>query len=308
MSAHPLCIFVLATMLPVCAKAEIPCPPMPGVSTTVTKDVKGDIDVQVGRLGPVKAGEIGIKADVAAKAVFEKFPNIDRLVVLQTMTATYCVMLREDDALTATEKLKRWETFQLKVLNLNSASTPNDSPGTTRVASQDALPSKKAPPPKKEQPPTQDQGGEEDSDWGAITTSTAYFNFRQLQLLTNNADDIGAVSGKANDKSGTGVLFHGHIHQSKGTGEVQIGIWDSVAAGGGLPFAWRIPVVQTAPTPSENGAEVYLQTGKTVFRFNGDFENSMWTGTVEREDLSTGKRTFIGNFEIIACKIFDCDD
>ena len=104
------------------------------------------------------------------------------------------------------------------------------------------------------------------------------------------------------------MIFSGHIHQSTGTGEVEIAIWDSIAAQDGEPTTWKVPVVQVTPTLSKNGAEVYLQSGTAVFRFNGDFANSLWIGTVERKDLSNGELTFIGNFSIASCRIFDCSD
>ena len=102
-----------------------PCPQMPSVMTATAKDVRSDINVNVGELGPIKVGEIGVKTDVLTKSIFEKFPNADRLLTLDTLVATYCPMLRNSD-LSDVEKIDRWEAFQSKVLDLKGAKNGAD--------------------------------------------------------------------------------------------------------------------------------------------------------------------------------------
>jgi hypothetical protein len=108
------------------AKGDMPCPPMPDAVTTIAHDVKSDIDASVGSLGKLKVGQIGVKTDVVAKSIFEKYPNLDRLLTLQTMAATYCALLRES-TLSDGEKLNRWEAFQTKALDLK------EQAGTGRI-------------------------------------------------------------------------------------------------------------------------------------------------------------------------------
>jgi hypothetical protein len=120
-------VYAVWALLPAFTHAEIPCPPMPAAVTTIAHDVKSDIDTKVGLLGPIKAGDLSIKTDVAGKSVFERYPNIDRLLTLQTMTATYCALLR-DSTLTPNEKLDRWEAFQRGVLKLGAESIPQTAP------------------------------------------------------------------------------------------------------------------------------------------------------------------------------------
>jgi hypothetical protein len=108
---------------------------MPDAITTVTHDVKADIQLSVGALGKLKVGDIAGKADVAARSIFEKYPNLDRLVALQTMAATYCSMLR-DSKLADVEKISRWETFQAKVLDLNERTRSGDEGGRIKVRPQ----------------------------------------------------------------------------------------------------------------------------------------------------------------------------
>lgn len=103
--------------------ASIKCPPMPNAVTDVNKDVRSDISGSVAALGKVKAGDISVKTEVVAKNLFDKYPNVDRLVALQTMAATYCQMLDASN-LTDNEKLARWERFQEKVLNLQAEPLP----------------------------------------------------------------------------------------------------------------------------------------------------------------------------------------
>lgn len=107
--------------------AAISCPPMPAAVTDVNRDIKSDISASVGKLGPVKAGEIGTKTEVIAKNLFEKYPNIDKLLALQTMAATYCSMLASS-SISDSEKITRWEKFQERVLELKTRPpTPVDT-------------------------------------------------------------------------------------------------------------------------------------------------------------------------------------
>lgn len=73
--------------------AKIVCPPMPDAVTQVNRDVRSSIEVAVGSVAKVKAGDVSIQTDVSAKNLFEKFPNADKIVVMQMMSATYCSIL-----------------------------------------------------------------------------------------------------------------------------------------------------------------------------------------------------------------------
>ncbi len=124
---HPRITFALPVLLlsgtpP--AFAAFTCPPMPAAVTTVSTDVKSDISASVGTLGKAKAGEIAIKTETEAKNLFAKYPNVDKLLALQTMSATYCDMLKSTTALREIEKIDRWERFQDKVLDLRARPAP----------------------------------------------------------------------------------------------------------------------------------------------------------------------------------------
>lgn len=107
------------------ARAEIVCPPMPGDPTKVGHNIKSDIEAKVGSLGKISAAEIAVKTEVTAKSLFDKFPNADRLAALQTMSSTYCSIIK-DEAISPIERANRWENFQdkmLKLMTMNTSST-----------------------------------------------------------------------------------------------------------------------------------------------------------------------------------------
>ena len=99
------------------ARAEITCPPYPPNVSEKARNVKSDIDASAGRLGSIKAVEIQIKTEVEAKNLFEKFPHVDKVLMLQILASSTCGML-EKSRLSDEEKIKRWEHFQDKFMEL----------------------------------------------------------------------------------------------------------------------------------------------------------------------------------------------
>lgn len=126
------------------AHAAFTCPPMPTAITNVNRNIKSDISASVGSLGKVKVGEIAIKTEIEAKNLFEKYPNVDKLVALQTMSATYCDMLKNTTAIPEIEKIDRWETFQDKVLDLRT-NPPKAPRGQTQPSASSATATKLTP-------------------------------------------------------------------------------------------------------------------------------------------------------------------
>ncbi len=104
---------------------------MPDVGQ-INRDVRSDIQGSVGSLGKLKAGEIASKTEVVAKNLFEKYPNIERVLTAQMMAATYCSMIRDSTSLSEKEKQDRWEKFYDRVFSFvgpeSSRSTPSKSP------------------------------------------------------------------------------------------------------------------------------------------------------------------------------------
>src|SRR5262249_1259921 len=132
----------------VSSQAQIPCPAMPDKITQVNRDVRSDVQVGIGSLGKLKAGELGIKTDVVAKNIFDKYPNTDRIVVVQMMVATYCPMIRDDKALKDAEKRRLYSEFSdrvFKFVNPSYSPTPLPHPTKPRQDSQQS-PSASQPP------------------------------------------------------------------------------------------------------------------------------------------------------------------
>ena len=106
-AARRASILALLGVVSAPALAAFTCPPMPAAVTSVSTDIKSDISASIGGLGKIKVGEIAIKTETAAKNLFAKYPNVDKMLALQTMSATYCDMLKSTTALREVEKLRR---------------------------------------------------------------------------------------------------------------------------------------------------------------------------------------------------------
>ncbi|NIE63149.1 hypothetical protein [Burkholderia sp. Ax-1719] len=121
------------------AATEI-CPPMPAAITDVTHDAHLDIEANIGALGKIKAGELVAKGNIVARNVYEKYPDISKVFLTQTMAATYCSMLN-DGGFTAKQRADRWDTFQEKVLGLSASqsSIASDTTGSVPAVSQDQV-------------------------------------------------------------------------------------------------------------------------------------------------------------------------
>jgi hypothetical protein len=97
---------------------------MPDKVTEVNHDVRTDVNGSVGTLGKLKAGQVGAKVDVEAKNLFEKYPNTDRILIAQMMSATYCDMIRDSKTLKDSERLRLWSEFSDRIFKYENP-TPN---------------------------------------------------------------------------------------------------------------------------------------------------------------------------------------
>jgi hypothetical protein len=94
---------------------EIVCPPMPDKSTLTGTNINSEITASAGVLSKIKAAELTVKTQTVTKSLLDRFPDAGKLAVLQTLSSTYCSMLKSE-AIPADEKVKRWETFQSPIL------------------------------------------------------------------------------------------------------------------------------------------------------------------------------------------------
>jgi hypothetical protein len=127
------------------ATGQLSCPQMPDKITQVSHDVRSDVEVGVGTLGKLKAGQLGVKTDVIAKNLFDKYPNIDRLVVVQMMSATYCEMIRDSRTLKDSEKIHLWSEFSDRVFKFVNP-TYNAPPAQAPKSKKNPTPANKSNP------------------------------------------------------------------------------------------------------------------------------------------------------------------
>jgi hypothetical protein len=154
-------LLILGALAVNASAAEIKCPPMPDDLTRVTRDVTLDVKANAGRLGKISAPEVGVKTDVTAQAIFQKYPNLDKLIILQTLSSTYCSALNTS-GISGTERLDRWERFMERYLELKSsvrqkpkapaAASPSTRPASTKPAVRQ--PNSEAPSPRNSQAPS----------------------------------------------------------------------------------------------------------------------------------------------------------
>ena len=133
-----LCLLTIWTLLggPVLTVSlsraqQLSCPTMPDI-TQVNHDVRSEVQVGVGSLGKLKAGEVGVKTDVVAKNLFDKYPNTDRIAVVQMMAATYCSMIRDSKTMKDSEKLRLWSEFTERVFKFANPSYVPAAPPAPR--------------------------------------------------------------------------------------------------------------------------------------------------------------------------------
>ena len=97
--------------------------------------MRSDAQIAVGSLGKLKAGQLGVQTDVVTKNLFDKYPNTDRIVVVEMMAATYCGMLRDSKTLKESEKIQRWSEFSDRVFKFQNPdykpAPPKPSQGAT---------------------------------------------------------------------------------------------------------------------------------------------------------------------------------
>jgi len=117
---------VLGLLLPGAALAFV-CPPQP---QQVAREWQAKVEASVGRIGPITGGNFDAQANAAAKDLFEKLPNADKVYLEQMMFAAYCSSLRDDRVLSEAEKreaLVRYSTTMRQALVSAAATSPYSS-------------------------------------------------------------------------------------------------------------------------------------------------------------------------------------
>ena len=111
---------------------SLDCPSMP---MQATRDAQGKVSLAVGRIGPIKGAELEIKAQSVTNDLLRSLPNADKVYLEQMMLSTYCSALRDDKALTESEKADRIKVYidgvrkALATTGNHTTKRPSLSPG-----------------------------------------------------------------------------------------------------------------------------------------------------------------------------------
>jgi hypothetical protein len=88
------------------------CPDPP---KQISKDFEGEVNTAVAKIGPVSGGELKTKAKNTVMDLLGKLPNADRVYLEQMMFAAYCSGLRDDKALSESQKTQRVNEYIVEV-------------------------------------------------------------------------------------------------------------------------------------------------------------------------------------------------
>jgi hypothetical protein len=121
----------LLLMSATAAKA-VNCPEPP---KQATKDVQLDVEAAVGRIGPVKGGELVTKTRIITQDLLGKLPDASKLYLEQMLFSAYCSALRDDRSLSEGEKAIRLQAYAREVRGtIASASAGNPQLGRQNQA------------------------------------------------------------------------------------------------------------------------------------------------------------------------------
>lgn len=101
------------------------CPDQP---KQISKDFEGEVNIEVGKLGPVSGGELKTKAKQITRDLLEKAPDRDRVYLEQMMYASYCTSLQDNKALSPSEITQNIRDYNAVVRGTVKTSRPASVP------------------------------------------------------------------------------------------------------------------------------------------------------------------------------------
>ena len=101
-----------ALLLIPCAAHALNCPSIP---EQTHKDWEVEIRVAVGKIGAVKGAELETLTRNTTRDLMGKLPQADKIYLEQMMYATFCSALRDDPALTESQKSTRIKAYNLEM-------------------------------------------------------------------------------------------------------------------------------------------------------------------------------------------------
>lgn len=105
-------VHAVVALLPLPLLAQIQCPTPP---QQVSRDSKVAVEAAVGRLGPIKAGEVKANVERTTSDLLGKLPKADELYLEQMMFAAFCSSIRDSKSMTDTEKSKAIRDYAREV-------------------------------------------------------------------------------------------------------------------------------------------------------------------------------------------------
>lgn len=88
------------------------CPSQP---EQISKDFEGEVNVEVGKIGPVKGGALKAKAKQTTRDLLQKAPERDRVYLEQMMYASYCTSLQDNTTLSPGERTRNIQDYNAVV-------------------------------------------------------------------------------------------------------------------------------------------------------------------------------------------------
>jgi uncharacterized protein len=128
---HAAAMMALALLWPITSVA-LDCPAMPQQSQ---RDIDLAVGVAVGQLGQASGRQLQAQTRTVTNDLLRRLPRADRVYLEQMMYATYCSSLRDNAALTETERNARIQAYNRE---LRATLNPINPPPATKVDPRDA--------------------------------------------------------------------------------------------------------------------------------------------------------------------------
>lgn len=115
------CLFTVSTI------NALECPKCPEQNKT---DWDVQIQAAVGKIGPVKGGELSTRTQSVTKDLMRQLPNADRIYLETMMYCSYCSALRDDKSISGSEKARRLKLYNDE-LRKTLFGKPEPGPGSS---------------------------------------------------------------------------------------------------------------------------------------------------------------------------------
>lgn len=134
-SARGIHLFRCAVLLIPGASHALDCP---GIPEQTQKDLQVEVRAAVDRIGSAQGAELEKLTRNTTRDLLGKLPQADRVYLEQMMYATYCSGLRDDPALTESQKSARIKAYNLELKRTLQGAQGKESPDQRKASAKDA--------------------------------------------------------------------------------------------------------------------------------------------------------------------------